>query len=927
MSLYGALFAGVAGINAQSNKLGIISDNIANVNTVGYKQGQAVFETLVVNASNNTAYSPGGVLGGNQQLIDQQGLLQSTNSPTDIAISGGGLFVVNQASDGSGQILYTRAGSFTQDKTGNFKNAAGLFLQAWPLDRNGNLPGDPGNLNTVSSANLTSLRTVNVQSLTGTAGATTSVSLGANLNAGQAVFPGAGKNVTMDATDTLNSGIKANDIIVPTGVDLLSRGDTFNVSTGSGLSYNYSYGGFTFTRDVTDATVPDNNQTLLTSPTTLTNPEFTTNAAASGIVTVTQAAHGLQNGDVVTISGDTATVDGITPAQLNGTFVVSNVTANTYDITTAGAAIAGATSGGAGTVVAITRPFVGNILDANTAFQPFLGITGTAGFTQAAQKFTITTAATGTVTFTYTSAAPNIQLGQFNNMTNLADAISSVPGLTARVANNRLFVAATDGNAAVTFANGSTTGVSGPPVQSGIDWVRELGLANVSSANNRYSTMSGLASLVNNSPGVTATVSNPLGTSSVLINVDDPLDTVTFADRPIPAPLPALAANAFSTDTATNAGGFTTITISTGTPTGFTTGDIINIGSAAGLYNGVAAAAINGNHQVTVINSTTFSITVAGTATSTGATGPGGEVVTPPTNTGSPLAELGLGPTLNGVFATETTGALGPAYDPTNAAKNMSSGVIAAQFSRPVTVFDALGTGHNMNIGFLKTGTNTWAVEVFASPATDVSASGNAQISYGTITFNGDGSLRSVGTGLSQPITINWTNGAAPSTISFNWGTAGQPFGTPNATVIGKTDGLSQFNSAYNVAFVNQNGAPVGQLVGVQIDKDGFVIANYSNGQNQKLFRIPLASFADPNQLQPISGNAYAQTSTSGEVNLRKPGASGVGTISPSTLEASNVELANQLTDMIVAQRAYQANTKVISTADTLLDDLDQILR
>ncbi|NBO19849.1 MAG: flagellar hook-basal body complex protein, partial [Proteobacteria bacterium] len=140
------MYAGVAGLSSQSNKLGVISDNIANVNTIGYKYVSAVFETLVTSASGVTAYSPGGVLGGNSQLVDKQGLLQTTSSPTDIAISGGGFFIVNEKSDKSGQVLYTRAGSFTQDSDGNFRNNANLFLQAWPLDRDGRLPGAPGNV-------------------------------------------------------------------------------------------------------------------------------------------------------------------------------------------------------------------------------------------------------------------------------------------------------------------------------------------------------------------------------------------------------------------------------------------------------------------------------------------------------------------------------------------------------------------------------------------------------------------------------------------------------------------------------------------------------------------------------------------------------------------------------------------------------------
>ena len=153
------------------------------------------------------------------------------------------------------------------------------------------------------------------------------------------------------------------------------------------------------------------------------------------------------------------------------------------------------------------------------------------------------------------------------------------------------------------------------------------------------------------------------------------------------------------------------------------------------------------------------------------------------------------------------------------------------------------------------------------------------------------------------------------------------PFGTPGATVIGKTDGMTQFDATYKLNFINQNGAAVGQLVSVSFTEEGFVIANYNNGESQSLFKIPIADFSSPDSLQAVSGNAYTQTNDSGEANLREAGTSGAGKFQSSALETSNVELADQLTDMIVAQRAYQANTKVISTTDQLLSQLNDILR
>lgn len=175
MSIFGAMFAGVSGLAAQSQAIGMISDNIANVNTVGYKGLRASFQTLVTQAASQTLHSPGGVQSRPLQSVDAQGLLQSTSSVTDIAVIGNGFYVVNEAATpGSGDdYLYTRAGQFATDENGNLVNAAGYYLQGWPLDPTGALPATP--------SVLSSTQTVNVSSLSGNAVPTTTMSLGANL--------------------------------------------------------------------------------------------------------------------------------------------------------------------------------------------------------------------------------------------------------------------------------------------------------------------------------------------------------------------------------------------------------------------------------------------------------------------------------------------------------------------------------------------------------------------------------------------------------------------------------------------------------------------------------------------------------------------------------------------------------------------------
>ena len=135
MSLYGALFSGVSGLAAQSSAMGAISDNITNVNTIGYKGAKVNFKTLVTKQVSLTNYAPGGVQSAVRKGIDVQGLLQATNSSTDVSLSGQGFFIVNEAANPQegDMFAYTRAGSFKVDKEGYLQNVSGWYMQGWPL--------------------------------------------------------------------------------------------------------------------------------------------------------------------------------------------------------------------------------------------------------------------------------------------------------------------------------------------------------------------------------------------------------------------------------------------------------------------------------------------------------------------------------------------------------------------------------------------------------------------------------------------------------------------------------------------------------------------------------------------------------------------------------------------------------------------------
>ena len=120
----------------------------------------------------------------------------------------------------------------------------------------------------------------------------------------------------------------------------------------------------------------------------------------------------------------------------------------------------------------------------------------------------------------------------------------------------------------------------------------------------------------------------------------------------------------------------------------------------------------------------------------------------------------------------------------------------------------------------------------------------------------------------------------------------------------------------------NQNGAELGLRTGIELTREGIVVARFSNGASADLYKIPLITFANDNGLTEVSGTAYSESEESGEENLREAGTGGAGFVEPSTLEASNVDLADEFARLIISQRAFGAATKVITTVDQMTEDL-----
>jgi flagellar hook protein FlgE len=181
------------------------------------------------------------------------------------------------------------------------------------------------------------------------------------------------------------------------------------------------------------------------------------------------------------------------------------------------------------------------------------------------------------------------------------------------------------------------------------------------------------------------------------------------------------------------------------------------------------------------------------------------------------------------------------------------------------------------------------------------------------VTFDGNGKPSAFN--IASLTIAGWNTGASDSSIALDFG------------AVGSTDGLTQFSTDYSVNKISQNGVQFGSFSGVSISETGVVSANFDNGLSRAIYKIPLVTFANPNGLISKNGNAFLASDNSGVAVMGAPKTGGLGSIAAGSLETSTVDLGTEFTNMIVAQRAYSANTKIITTVDDMLNELVQIKR
>lgn len=751
MSIFGAMQSGISALASQSSSMGAISDNIANVNTVGYKSNSVAFSTLVTKQSSSSLYSPGGVQSKPKQSISAQGLLSATSNSTDVAISGSGYFVVNQsANPGEGDLwAYTRAGSFSVDENGYLKNTGGYYAQAWSL-----LPWD-GNPNATvvdingikymkayydASGNTvyindniidgTNLRPVNLANIGGTATPTHQISLGANLPSDDPIYDptnaaaGGKRKVSALIYDSLGNASNMSLEYTKTS----SNGWSMGASVPSGASSVTLYGG----RETTG----DTSQDVYYAAGQL---EFTKIPENGSSIAITDAGTGTTYNFIFT----------------NGTATIPPDAGNTKNI----------------------------------AVDISAGIITTSDFTKA-----------------FETAIKN-NMPSANRFT----ADGSTIQIVQSVAGAELTIDASKTLACVQSA-------SNPAQDTGIP----TGVFTIQAIDNDIKN--------------TARIDFNSDKAADYLNKTIVLDGKTY--------------HFVNTDTADDPG--------------------------AGDYYVNIADAINGG-DVDVAKM----MSIFGAKLNTTATEPSRFVIS-----GSSLEIL---PSSTGGDITIDTTGLGTAI----------SGVVR----------DSV--------------TNSWKSiqNTTATLANQFTVNGT-EVEQGAVVpavrFNADGTPKYF---YVDEMAIEWANGAQNMD--------GDPDNGTRITLdmgnVGTNDGLTNLSGDFLTNYINQDGAKFGSYTGVSISEDGVVTALFDNGETRPIAILPLATFANANGMEALTGNTWIETDASGQAMLRQAGTNGAGEITAYSVESSNVDLATEFSNMIVTQRAYSAATKIITTADEMLDELTRM--
>lgn len=934
--MMGALWSGVTGLQAHQVAMDVEGNNIANVNTVGFKYSRASFADLF-SQTQKVATAPQGDLGGKNSMqiglgstvntvtkIFKQGTIQTTDKQSDMAIQGDGFFVVS--ADGGKTYMYTRNGDFSLDSMGNFVDRNGYVVQGWMRNE------DTGTIDPTSPLS----NIVIEPGMAMEANPTSELAIIANLNSGSNI---GAKNSPIYTLDHYNDFLDANGnglwedgeaknpndlsnntyyinsnkevAVKEAGVDLgvvfNGSGEGLNLREGQGIWVSYADAKATFNE------LPNNAGQG--------NGKYKLHISINGIeIPATELGN---MDEIVKKINDYTAQTGVRATAIDGK-KLQLTNANNQGTTDATKNIKIKKLEGDTTSIQTTSV----ITAYKYTYSSGAGATAGHHYNDSAARVVKTTEdlrrAMQTDAREYVNYAGSNVSNAVNGATYFVNAvIARIDGGQGGFApgnQNAIEQAIEDLNNAITdqtlFTDLQTKGVVSAPIS-------EAAVASISKiitdieaigadANNQYNNVNDLKEALR------SLITDDKLAKMAQDEWDSPLDADGAGDFNNNAANGVQAAdpenkhsNATYRDINLNDGVQVTVNekgqfvfrnpagdASYGQNDGYTIQNAQNQPGGTKVKDKADAYTDAQGQKLVPANADTYTNDYAMQIAVSGYSNAAQNV-----NENSALADVFKA--LGGSLATGT-------------GEKVSSNLTMSSHAATTEIYDSLGSKHEIKFEWRKVsyspenGTE-WSVliQVPEPGVLNADGSGFSNVVSGSARFNNDGTLLGF-----TPTTLSFTanNGSAPGQgIELNFGK------------IGDSNGLRSNDNPSATDNITQDGYAAGNLVGTRIDEAGTIIGSFSNGRSFGLAQVSLAVFSNNEGLESRSGNIFSQTANSGDPIFGAAGTSRRGTITASALEMSNVDLSRALTQLIVVQRGYQANSKTITTSDQMLTSLLQI--
>ena len=836
-----SLWAGVTGLQAHQIAMDVEGNNIANVNTVGYKYNRANFDDLIYQQS-RIATSPQNQHGGVNNMevglgtqinsttrIFKQGSLQTTDKQTDIALQGDGFFMVSP--DGGKTTYYTRNGDFSRDSEGNFVDNGGNIVQGWMRDE---VTGEIDPTRPLSDIKIPT-------GLTVPARATTNIALKGNLDSGNDV---GNKKIPIYQLDQYHNWVDTNKDGIKTDTE---RHEENNI--GENRFYVNRQGEQRMTERGADLGVLFNNA---------------------------GDAYNLRTGQGIWVSyADAKTRAMDVGARNDGTFAAPknlNIKLN-------------------GETIVAT---VNSVSELATAINQRYSKTGVEASVINGNQLVLTNRNNlGT-----TAASRNIKM-TVNNATDWAgtDFVDTKIITAYQYTYNKTNVSA-------------------------LHTYDDAMAREVTTTEDLREAMQKDARLFTNYEGRNVDNANAVAKATDEKNT---ADAALAADPTNPTKIAAAAKAAQTLTDVTDAQAKKiALDAARGTP---------GEAAAQAAYDAAYAKAFknynkNDGVEITVNEHGQFQVkNPSGDAFNSDdgdATDATGGHATNNADTGMDdhninLAITGLTNAANNVTENvKFTASMAPLSGSLSSgdAARVTDSLNMAAHSSSTDIYDSLGTKHNVKMDFVKrgyteNGGTEWTMVIQVAEPNQISTTEPKNVITGYVRFNPDGSLATY----------------SPASITFgaqNGSSIGQhielKFGTTQTT-----DGLTSTDNNSSTSDISQDGYASGELHGLRIDGAGTLIGSFTNGRSLGLAQVGVAKFANNQGLAGEGGNLFSRTANSGDPIIGAAQTAGRGKISASSLEMSNVDLSRSLTQLIVVQRGFQANSKTITTSDEMLNTLLQL--